>query len=414
MPIWSLTQERLDKLNDQIKKKKEEHDALDVLDEKDLWCKDLDQFVTEWETQLKLDAEIQTSIRRMGRRASKKIGAGKSRRKRDDDDYEPVKKGKTSKAAPRKKTVVEQFTDTFNAEVKPQIKREEGNDDFSDDDLEALGRKRTLSATIGANDKNGNGRGKRAAASKPKTWEPTDDELSESDGNDVLDDVDQLVKGIKETGDTKPSSRLSRISMSRTDQSSSTNATERTNTLPKTKAKSARAFMVDSDDDDTNYEMLARSSPKKAPTKSDDVYDLDSFLSDEAPPPKSTARTTSAAGGKSIQPPPASRVPLNVTGVKKRGRPAGSKNNPKNGTTSAEAASKTTSTKTTKRSVKKPSKGGDSDQAVEDIHSIESPSPPAAVRRRPGRAAAAKATVILSDDDGDSSQDDSDPFSMDE
>ncbi|KAH7175871.1 DNA topoisomerase II [Dactylonectria macrodidyma] len=44
MPISSLTQERLDKLNEEIRRKIKEHNALDVLSEKDLWCRDLDQF----------------------------------------------------------------------------------------------------------------------------------------------------------------------------------------------------------------------------------------------------------------------------------------------------------------------------------------------------------------------------------
>ncbi|KAH7157802.1 DNA topoisomerase II [Dactylonectria estremocensis] len=67
MPIWSLTQERLDKLNEEFRKKKEEHDALDVLSDKDLWCRDLDQFAVEWYTQL--DADGPTNMQRMGRRA---------------------------------------------------------------------------------------------------------------------------------------------------------------------------------------------------------------------------------------------------------------------------------------------------------------------------------------------------------
>ncbi|KAF5021893.1 hypothetical protein F66182_6041 [Fusarium sp. NRRL 66182] len=391
MPIWALTQERLDKLNDQIKKKKEEHDALDVLDEKDLWCRDLDQFVTEWEAQLKLDAEIQTNIRRMGRRASKKIGAGKSRPKRADDDYEPAKKTrapKASKAASRKQTIVDHFAD-FNATTKPQVKKEEEIDDFSDDDLAVLSRKKTNSSATGADEKNDNGRRKRAAASKPKTWGLSDDELSESDGNNVLDDVDQLVKGIKETANTKSSSQLSRISLLGSDQNSIANGAGRATALPKSKAKSARSFMIESDDD-TNYEMLARPSPKKALTKTEDVYDLDSFLSDEAPPPKPVAE------------------PLNVVGVKKRGRPAGTKNKTNNtGPVSTKTVSKAASTKTTKKPTKKASKEDDSDQGIDHI---ESPSPQVAVRRRPGRAAAAKATVVLSDDD----EDESDPFSMDE
>src|SRR5690348_7894604 len=95
MPIWSLTLERLEKLKNLIAAKKAEYDELNALSEKDLWVKDLDGFVEEWHTQLKLDEEITTDIRRMGRRVSSKIGAGKGRRAaKDDDDYQPEKKTK--------------------------------------------------------------------------------------------------------------------------------------------------------------------------------------------------------------------------------------------------------------------------------------------------------------------------------
>src|SRR4051812_28771032 len=80
--------------------KKAEHDELQNLSEKDLWCKDLDDFVQEWEIQLREDAEYEKSIRNSGRRASRKIGAGrttKGRNKKDDDDFNPSK-AKTAKA----------------------------------------------------------------------------------------------------------------------------------------------------------------------------------------------------------------------------------------------------------------------------------------------------------------------------
>ncbi|KAK1965691.1 topoisomerase IV [Colletotrichum sublineola] len=146
MPIWSLTYERLEKLQRQIENKKAEHDALLALSVKDLWVQDLDDFVAEWENQMALDAEIQTNIRRLGRRVSKKIGAGKGRKaKKDDDDYEPGEKkraGAKAKAAPKvTEKSAERFAAMFEkAKVKP--KKEEGDSDaFSDDDFAALGRK---------------------------------------------------------------------------------------------------------------------------------------------------------------------------------------------------------------------------------------------------------------------------------
>ena len=83
------------KLNQQIKKKKEEHDTLNGQSEKDLWCKDLDAFMEEWLEQLENDAQMQDGIRKRGRRASRKIGAGQLRKAEDEDDddnYIPTQK----------------------------------------------------------------------------------------------------------------------------------------------------------------------------------------------------------------------------------------------------------------------------------------------------------------------------------
>ncbi|CAH0055093.1 unnamed protein product [Clonostachys solani] len=51
MPIWSLTQERLDELNTMIEANKAELDALEALSVKDMWCQDLDDFLVEWNSQ---------------------------------------------------------------------------------------------------------------------------------------------------------------------------------------------------------------------------------------------------------------------------------------------------------------------------------------------------------------------------
>ena len=147
MAIWSFTAERLAKLKEQIAKKKQEHDDLLALSEKDLWCADLDGFMEEWDRQLRLDAEIQTNINRMGRRVSKKIGAGRGRKAaRDDDDYDPgaAKKGKAkAKAVPKPETKSHQrFAEMFSAKPKAKPKDDDEDEDvkseFSDDDFEAF------------------------------------------------------------------------------------------------------------------------------------------------------------------------------------------------------------------------------------------------------------------------------------
>jgi DNA topoisomerase-2 len=113
MAIWSLTQERVEKLMRQIGDKELEIDALIKLTPKDLWNIDLDAFVEEWNVQLTEEADRAKKIQRMGRRASHKLGigaskGGKGKKKRkmgdsdseedSDDDFGPVKK----KAKPKK------------------------------------------------------------------------------------------------------------------------------------------------------------------------------------------------------------------------------------------------------------------------------------------------------------------------
>ena len=113
MAIWSLTQERVERLMKQIGDKEDEIDALIKLTPRDLWNIDLEAFVDEWNVQLVEEAERTKKIQRMGRRASHKLGigaskGGKAKKKRkmgdsdsDDDsgsDFGPVKK----KAKPKK------------------------------------------------------------------------------------------------------------------------------------------------------------------------------------------------------------------------------------------------------------------------------------------------------------------------
>ncbi|KAK4160764.1 putative DNA topoisomerase 2 [Cladorrhinum sp. PSN259] len=179
MAIWSLTNERLERLKAQIAAKKAEHDELKAMSEKDLWVKDLDDFADEWEQALKLDDEITTNIRRMGRRRSDKIGAGKTnnKRRKDDDEYAPEKKTK-AKAAPRVVPKMEKvetktqqrFMEKFQAAAKPKAITD-GGSISDDDDFALLGKKATIKTepqpSASAPDA-ANGRTKRAATTKSK------------------------------------------------------------------------------------------------------------------------------------------------------------------------------------------------------------------------------------------------------
>ncbi|KAF2277175.1 type II DNA topoisomerase [Westerdykella ornata] len=113
MAIWSLTQEKVEKLQKQIGDKETEIDVFIKLTPKDLWNRDLDAFVNEWNTQLAEDAKRAKKVASMGRRESRKLGIGgkgkaKKKRKMDDSDspsdsgsdFGPVKK-KTAVSKPK-------------------------------------------------------------------------------------------------------------------------------------------------------------------------------------------------------------------------------------------------------------------------------------------------------------------------
>ncbi|RDA91634.1 hypothetical protein CP533_0054 [Ophiocordyceps camponoti-saundersi (nom. inval.)] len=425
MPIWSLTLERLEKLRAAIANKKAEHDELEAKSEKDLWCADLDAFTSEWNNQLALDAEIQTNIRRMGRRVSKKIGAGRSRKGKDDDAYEPEKKSRAkAKAAPAavktETKSAQRFAEMFSA--KPKAKKEAAPvveaDNFSDDDFAALSKGKAPAAPAAAAAKTSQAlpaskaparteeRSKRAAASKAKTlFEVSSDS---EDDDQLLGDIGAMVKGIGKP-EADASTRLSLHAMSRPESSHGA--------LSKLKTKQSKSSFDAEGPDDTNYELLARSSPVKADTKKDLV---DSFLSDDEDDDVITKAAPKAA--------PKTAAPKADTGLvmvkKARGRPAKSAAEPK----AAKTAKATKATMATtlspaakayaaKKVAKRPVVSDESD--LDDV--MLSAPPPEPSGRRPGRAAAARRPVVIDDEDEDSSlvlaeedEDSDDPFEMEE
>jgi DNA topoisomerase II len=449
MAIWSFTQERLDKLKEQIVKKKVQHDELEALSEKDLWMADLDEFEVEWENQLRLEAEITTSIRRMGRRASKKIGAGaggKGRKVKDDDDYAPVAKSKTVAKAAKPKVVERKTQDTFAAKFTAKSEKRamggdaaaDESDAFSDDDYAALKSSHNKKPVVAskpsavaefAEDVDMSdapapapapvaGRSKRAAASKAKTWVVDDD--SEEDTKDFNDDIDigDLVKGIPggsaDSGENK-SGRVSLFAMSRPESSHGTGAATKS-----VKTKPSKTFDFDSHDD-TNYEMLAKPSPHKTVAR-DEVDELLSEDSDdddilpakpaakakasELKPGVSKARGKAAAATTKAKPAPAvakkaAAKPLQLSPAAKM-----------------YAKKKTTAPKP------KTDPFDMSDDEEDDIAEPVSPVSKPAARSRPGRAAATKKkhAYQLSDDDEDDDvaappadeDEDSDPYGLNE
>src|SRR3569833_1362322 len=440
MPIYSFTQERLDKLKKQIEDKKAEHDELEAKSEKDLWCKDLDDFVDEWENQLRLDAETQTTIRRMNRRVSRKIGAGKGRRNKDDDDYMEKKPAR----APKEKKIETKTVDRFQkmmsgtqASQKPKLLKSSQvdgpADEVSDDDdyFAALMKPKVKKEVAVEADPDpveevappaNIARSKRAAAAKPKSWAIDLDTETEDDSKFLdIGDVGAMVKGIGATSTAEPDrGRLSLYAMSRPETSHGVNGPS---ALPKQlKSKPSRTFDFDSHDD-TNYEALALSSPRKS-SKADD---LDGLLSDEDDVPVVTAKAAVASKASSSAA-PAPKSALNVvptTAKKGRGRPAGSKNKGKDEKEKPAKAKPAHLSPAAKAYAAKKAKArsviSDDEDDDDDVVMRDDPLP-VAPRARAARGAAtgrAKKPVYVVDDDDEEEeepaaeeQDESDDFAM--
>ena len=111
MALWSLTQERVERLRRQIGDKEMEIDALIKLSKEDIWKRDLDDFLGEWKGQMNEEEQRRRKVASMGRRTSSKLmtagnrarGGGKKRKvddsdDPDDSDFVVSSKSKTSKA----------------------------------------------------------------------------------------------------------------------------------------------------------------------------------------------------------------------------------------------------------------------------------------------------------------------------
>jgi DNA topoisomerase-2 len=314
MPLWSLTQERVDKLLRQIGDKESEIDTLIKLSKEDLWQRDLDEFIAEWRFQLEDEDKRQRAITKVtkGRRTSKKFTmAGRPKKRKGlgddsaDEDFEIAKPSKkqtkiTAFQAPPSILVEDHpKTDAFAGLSKMMRKSStdgatDGSDVLDDDEDEDLGLKKPKPtsktkapkpATSGiADDKSkpmvavrtkGND---TKAKSKPKTVKADMDveevasrpvprqaravtkkpinygSDSDSDnGDDLLGDVSNMVKGLPaNNGDSRSffSSSLSRPGSS---------------AGYKTASRAPSKIIESLSDDETDYTKLV---PQQSPRRS--------------------------------------------------------------------------------------------------------------------------------------------------
>ncbi|EXJ86810.1 DNA topoisomerase II [Capronia epimyces CBS 606.96] len=281
MPLWSLTQERVEKLLKQIGEREEEIDALMKKSKEDLWKHDLDEFIAEWRFQLEDEHNRQRNIRK-GRRVSKKFATAatsKSTVKKrkglgdamDDSDFEvSAPKAKKSAAAPKptqKQISITAYVAPKTNALKNAIEKRKLYTDGSSDPLEPpeTAQPRTDGRLVPVKDETQSdealpkpsNRQARAVGKKPANYALLSDSDSDN-GDGLLADLGDMVKGlpIKATNDSANESRtLFAASASRPSSSHG----------HKVPLKSAPKATMNLSDDETDYKMLApQSSPRRS------------------------------------------------------------------------------------------------------------------------------------------------------
>ena len=330
MALWSLTQERVEKLMRQIGDKEEEIDALIKLSKEDIWRHDLDEFVAVWEEQLLEEKDQRKRVRGTKRRISSKLAMGEAapglkKRKAldDDDDFEvkPKKAAIQKKAREEKKTAqTNSLRDwlaappaekpstssqvdgtlerdrvpaaTAKTSLKPKAMKLTVPSDAEDSDEEIIGKPAA--------------RGARVAAQKSMKYTLSSDSDTDN-GDDLLGDVSKMVKGIGTTnGDSSNESRaLFSSSMSRPGSSAGLKPTAKPTKVP------------DFDADETDYSKLI---PQQSPQRSLLVTSKDIRMTDDEddeelaapvafiPKPKPLAKTSKAGKANGAGPKPTAKA----------------------------------------------------------------------------------------------------------
>ena len=381
MPIWSLTQERIDKLNKQIGDVELAIDTLIRLSKEDIWKRDLDEFIAEWRLQLDDEAKRQKKIDKAGRRASNKLNisaAGPTRKRKagdhsDDSDF--VGPVRAKKVAPVKKVAKEPTglmaglapvaaanqpkkrgpkpgakAAPKAAEPSKPAKKESqdvwmdlaGGDSPSDPPVAPIFQKAKPAAATTTTAKAALTKvlptkapksededsaeeeilrpaapRGRRAATKAATY-TLDDSDDDDNGDDLLLDVGKMVKGIGSTSQDSTSNSRPLFSTSLSRPGSSAG-------LPKKSLGSARQTMEVDEADDTDYAMLAPPpTDKKAVTARETVISDDSADEDNDPfvesPPKTKAKPAKTKTAKAA-PAAAKAVPKRAPAPKKSAPP---------------------------------------------------------------------------------------------
>lgn len=457
MAIWSLTQERVDKLRRQIGDKETEIDVLIKLTPKDIWTQDLDDFIREWYLQLDDERKRTKKYQSMGRRASAKLGiegkAGKRKKNIDDDsDFEVVKKKPKAKQGSNladyfsKYDKPSEVVDTSAKATKPALKKSMSQDvdgawDVVDDEpprpkkgaataLKAkapAGRPKKVEKPVvpvlsDDDDEDeflaiANEEAKKPAASalparaarnatkKPVKYDLDSDEDDDSEGNDMLGDVSTMVRGIGNSqSDTTAGRALFSASAQRPTSSNGLAA------RAKERLSTAHKLLDDSDtemEDKTDYaNLVPQDSPRRPAARTanetiltdDDNDSLDLAIS--KPKSKPVARTIK----------PAAKSATAKLAAKKIAAKAADAPPPKKPMTLSPAA-KLYAARQLKAAASKATEHEDEtlDALLDDEDSpAPVPAEAAPAAKRPGRAAAAKKSKYVLDESEDETEDDYD------
>jgi DNA topoisomerase II len=317
MALWSLTQERVEKLQRQIGDKEDEIDLLMKKSKEDLWIHDLDEFIAEWRFQLEDEHNRKRNIRK-GRRVSKKFATaasakpGVKKRKGlgdsldDDSDFE-VSAPKAKKPAPAPKPVQVQKQRTITAYVGPKLnplktalERRTLYTDGSSDPLEAPEPEpepaRPVKTAADISDSEApaaktNGRVARNATKKATNYVVTSE--SDDDDDDLLGDLGDMVKGLPSKPSTDSGSEARALFSNSASRPSSSHGYK---PPPKPIAKPSMSFS----DDDTDYKMLApQQSPRRSiiVTNKDDTHVIDGSDNEVIPAKKAAPKQAKKKAG---------------------------------------------------------------------------------------------------------------------
>ncbi|KAL3462611.1 DNA topoisomerase [Aspergillus heterothallicus] len=231
MAIWSLTQERVEKLRRQIGDKEVEIDELIKISKEDMWKRDLENFINEWRRSLEDQSTRRKKYEKLGRRTSMKLATGGSRaagaKKRkaaaDDDSADEdfaapkTKKKAVKKAAAEPKGGIMSFLSKPAKKASPALKDSDGSDDdFGMDEI--LPKKQRVAAKPSPKPKDEDGdvdmgddsdievipKKSRAAPKAAAKGRPAAKPKPKDDDDDDLDDDDFMEITKAEAAKTAP------------------------------------------------------------------------------------------------------------------------------------------------------------------------------------------------------------------